>query len=243
MKSDRQGQSSGSEAAQAGAMTREILLFALTILVLAVFICVTGAGRRTTAIRAEGRELVRLHVIANSDNPADQAVKIRVKDRIIRDIGPGLASAEDAEGAVAMVRAALPEVVGLARDELERVGFTYGASASVGTFVFPARAYGTLTLPAGRYQALRIVLGGGRGQNWWCVLFPPLCLVDLAVATEPRAEPTGLGVVLASAAPAGEMPIEVRWKFVEWLKKRGVSAALIRRLTTGGAAPQPGARP
>lgn len=191
-------------------------MFGLAILLLAAFIYATSAARQTTAIRAEGRNLVRLHVVANSNNPGDQAVKLKVRDRILQEIGAELTSASDARQALDAVGAELGRIQTLAADELARNGYTYGAAATVGAFNFPERTYGSLTLPAGRYNALRVVLGEGRGQNWWCVLFPPLCLVDLAVEVDGPAAATASGTVTVAAAasavstdPAGADPAPI----------------------------------
>ncbi len=212
---------------------RELLFFGLAILLLAAFIYTTGLARRTTAIRAEGQNLVRLHVIANSDGPGDQAVKLKVRDRILRDVGAELGSAADARQALEVVQAELGQIEALARDELSKNGYSYGAAAMVGIFDFPDRTYGDLTLPAGRYNALRVVLGDGQGQNWWCVLFPPLCLVDLAVDVERPSGAASGAVLLAegddsTAAAMREMPVEVKWQVLDWLKKTAFGKALAR---------------
>ena len=189
---------------------RELLFFGLAILLLAAFIYTTGLARRTTAIRAEGQNLVRLHVIANSDGPGDQAVKLKVRDRILRDVGAELGSAADARQALEVVQAELGQIEALAEDELSKNGYSYGAAAMVGIFDFPDRTYGDLTLPAGRYNALRVVLGDGQGQNWWCVLFPPLCLVDLAVDVErPSEAASGAALAVFDSALAGAFSAEV----------------------------------
>ena len=206
---------------------RELLFFGLAILLLAALIYASGSARHTTAIRAEGQNLVRLHIIANSDDPADQAVKLKVRDRILREVGAELGSAADARQALATVRAELGRIEALANDELSKDGHPYGAAAVVGVYDFPDRTYGDLTLPAGRYNALRVVLGEGRGQNWWCVLFPPICLVDLAVDVE---RPAGSGAALLAegegAAAPHELPVEIRWQFLDWLKRTAFGRAL-----------------
>ena len=197
-------------------LKKELLIFGLAILVLAAFIYVTGNARRTTAVRAEGRDLVRLHVVANSDDPVDQAVKLKVRDRVLKDIGSELASSTDAKQALAIAETELGWIEAVARDELSQNNLTYGAKAIVGTFSFPDRTYGNLVLPAGRYNALRVVLGEGKGQNWWCVLFPPLCLVDVAVDSGKKTQvhstpnpPAGMKNIRTTLESAG---YSVGWK-------------------------------
>lgn len=161
--------------------------------------------------------LIRLHIIANSDDPADQAVKREVRDRLLADLTPRLAGVEDLEEAREMVRASLKELAGTAGQVLAKAGFPYGARAELGYFTFPTRAYGDLVLPAGRYEAVRVVLGQGAGENWWCVLFPPLCFVDIAGTAEGPARQV---LAPVGATPEAERPaVEVRWKVVELLHR------------------------
>ncbi|MGE5653714.1 MAG: stage II sporulation protein R [Bacillota bacterium] len=127
-------------------------------------------------------DLIRLHVIANSDNPVDQALKLAVKDKIVELVRSEI-SANDVADAHAQIEARLQEFEAAAAAELERQGQPYPVKAILGPANFPTKYYGSFSLPAGEYEALRLVIGEGRGQNWWCVLFPPLCFVDNDTAT------------------------------------------------------------
>ena len=118
----------------------------------------------------------RLHIIANSDSAADQAVKLQVRDAVVDHLTPLLADVHTREQARGIVEAELTDLQMLAGGIC--ASYAYGAAAEVGSFDFPPKRYGAVVLPAGEYQALRIVLGEGDGHNWWCVLFPPLCFVD-----------------------------------------------------------------
>lgn len=118
----------------------------------------------------------RLHIIANSDSAVDQALKLQVRDAVVDHLTPLLAEARTREQARETVLAELDALQALAQGICS--DFAYGAYAEVGSFDFPPKRYGAAVLPAGEYQALRIVLGEGAGHNWWCVLFPPLCFVD-----------------------------------------------------------------
>ena len=118
----------------------------------------------------------RLHIVANSDNAADQTLKLQVRDAVVAYLTPLLADVETPEAAQAVVLENIPQLeqlaAGIAAD------FGYGAYAEVGRFDFPAKRYGQVFMPSGEYPALRLVLGEGAGHNWWCVLYPPLCFVD-----------------------------------------------------------------
>ncbi len=123
--------------------------------------------------------LIRLHIIANSDDIFDQQVKLLIRDEIIREMGDTLGSVESAAEAEQVVRENLPRIESIANGILGEYT-DYTAKAELGEFQFPTKSYGEFALPGGEYTALRVVLGEGEGKNWWCVLFPPLCFVDRA---------------------------------------------------------------
>ncbi len=120
---------------------------------------------------------LRLHVIANSDSVYDQEVKFQVRDEILNLLSDVMKDAASKEEAMKDIRMVLPQIEEECNAVLKNYT-TYTASASLEKADFPTRRYGDLVLPAGNYDALRIVLGDGDGHNWWCVLFPPLCFVD-----------------------------------------------------------------
>ena len=117
-------------------------------------------------------KVVRLHILANSDSEADQALKLRVRDAVLERTEELLRQAEDRAGAEEALRRALPELEALA----ETAASPYAVQAKLTEGVaFPTREYGAVALPAGEYMALRLTIGIGAGRNWWCVVFPPLC--------------------------------------------------------------------
>ena len=121
---------------------------------------------------------LRLHILANSDSLADQAVKLKVRDAILRETGEEFSGVLTEQGAEAAVNRNLSRIEETADRVLRDNGFSYGVSSELGTFDFPEREYAERTYPAGKYRALRLKLGNGEGHNWWCVLFPPLCMVN-----------------------------------------------------------------
>ena len=118
--------------------------------------------------------VLRPHVIANSDSREDQAVKLRVRDALLT-VMEGKQTLQEAKNFLLENQALLQSVV---ETTLRENGFSYGSQLLLGVYPFPDRDYGNVTYPAGNYEALRVVLGEGRGQNWWCVLFPPLCILS-----------------------------------------------------------------
>lgn len=138
-----------------------------------------GWGNAFAARETVYDTVFRLHVIANSDAAEDQAAKLLVRDAILdyeRTRMQGVADSADAKRALMQDGGGLLSVV---EQTLAEAGMNYGATLEVGTFAFPEREYGTAVYPAGDYSALRVVLGAGEGQNWWCVMFPPLCILEL----------------------------------------------------------------
>jgi len=124
---------------------------------------------------------LRLHVIANSDSAEDQRVKLLVRDAVLQATQEGILKCKNAAEAEEYISDHLGIIVATANDILDQNGFDYKASASIGVSHFPEREYQGLSYPEGDYKALRVVLGDGRGQNWWCVMFPPLCLSEVGV--------------------------------------------------------------
>ena len=120
-------------------------------------------------------KIIRLHVVANSDTSADQAVKLAVRDAVLREAGRVLDGAEDPKQAVA---AQLPALEAAANAELQRQGSEDLARVSFRRELFPTREYDTFSLPAGVYDSLRVTIGQGEGHNWWCVMYPNLCFAN-----------------------------------------------------------------
>ncbi|MGG1519764.1 stage II sporulation protein R [Paenibacillus oryzisoli] len=123
-------------------------------------------------------ESIRLRILANSDSAQDQALKREIRDAIIARMEEWVVGPHSLEEARAVVRQHLPEFDELVGQMIQERGYTYTHSVELGVVPFPTKMYGNDVYPAGDYEALRVVIGSGEGQNWWCVLFPPLCFVD-----------------------------------------------------------------
>ncbi len=137
-------------------------------------------------------KLIRLHVVANSDTDADQALKLRVRDTVLATAEPMLQTADGATSAAAILTKNLPALVAAAQAQIQAEGYPYTVTASVEQEDFPTRHYEGFALPAGRYEALRLTIGEGAGQNWWCVVFPPLCQGAASGSLETVAKTAGL---------------------------------------------------
>jgi stage II sporulation protein R len=152
------------------------------IILVVLFVGFIGSGAvwmRTPVIEAYNQNnLIRLHVIANSNSEVDQTVKIAVRDRIIQLMEPLLIKVEDPSEAAEVVTQNLHGIEAVATTELQRNGLQMPVQASLKEEYFPERVYPFGVLPAGRYRGLSVILGEGAGRNWWCVLYPPLCLLS-----------------------------------------------------------------
>ena len=121
--------------------------------------------------------LIRLHIIADSDDEADQQVKLKVRDAVLQEVGSRL-SAENEDECKEEIINNLGEIEEIADRVLQESGFTYTSRVMYGKFAFPEKTYKSMTLPAGDYYGVRILLGSGEGHNWWCVMYPPLCFKE-----------------------------------------------------------------
>ncbi|PQQ66153.1 stage II sporulation protein R [Acetivibrio saccincola] len=173
--------------------------------------------------------LIRLHVVANSDSPEDQELKNLVKDEIIKYMKDELKGVRDINKSREIINNNLKYIKSIAEDEIKRQGKNYNVNVSLGYYPFPTKAYSDISLPAGVYQALRVSIGEGTGENWWCVLFPPLCFVDATHGVVSESFKEDLEEIVendkdryyifaSEKSDAKEISIEFKFKFVEVLK-------------------------
>lgn len=165
--------------------TLRIIVKKMMLLLSSMFmVMMMWEGQRIDASVAGGtipQESIRLRILANSDSPADQLVKREIRDAVIAQMQlwvQQLDNPQSLEEAKVLTREHLPEIRRLVGEELAKRGLTYSYHVELGIVPFPTKMYGGTIYPAGDYDAVRITLGEGRGQNWWCVLFPPLCFID-----------------------------------------------------------------
>lgn len=139
-----------------------------------------GANSESTSIGNETykEKLIRFHVLANSDSPRDQELKLKVRDKVIDFMGEKFAGSESMEETRAIVHENMEDMKSLALEEIKENGRDYDVEIRLEPYQFPTKSYGEFTLPAGEYEAVRILIGQAKGENWWCVMFPPLCFVD-----------------------------------------------------------------
>lgn len=159
--------------------------------------------------------VVRLHVLANSDSQADQALKLEVRERILVEAAPYLEGITDREEALAVLAGALEPLARAGAEAVAQAGYVYPVTVSLEETWFPTKEYEDFALPAGTYTALRVVIGEGGGQNWWCVVFPPLCLGAVSETVEETAALAGLSEDEVSLITGEDEGYVVRFKLLE----------------------------
>ncbi len=199
-------------------ISKSKLLFLTTVLTLIFALTVTYAKNVGKDI---SNSVLRLHIIANSNTETDQALKLCIRDRIIADSGQFFADCQSLDDAIRMATKYSEKIKAIAENEIKSCGFDYPVRISVGSSAFPTKSYGDITLPSGKYTALRIEIGEANGENWWCVMYPPLCFADgVLVATNTakaklKSDLSESEYKLVTQANSGAIPVEIRFKIVE----------------------------
>ena len=173
---------------------------------------VTGFMQDCAELR---QEVLRIHILADSDQEVDQAVKLQVRDAVLEAINQDFSGDGTLEGTIACLEGEMDRIEETANEVLAEAGMPYQAKAELTEMYFTTREYerdgSTFSMPAGRYQALRITLGSGEGHNWWCVAYPPMC-IDAAVEGE-------AAVVEQEILDLGQTPVyKPKLALVEWVE-------------------------
>lgn len=159
------------------------LIIILCLLLLYTFIC---AFSYVEAVSKDlSNSVFRLHVIANSDSEEDQNLKYKVRDNLLKYMNSICKDCSSKEEAIKIVEENKTNFKQIALNTIQEQGYNYDVNINIGNFEFPTKSYGDISLPAGFYDALRVEIGSAKGQNWWCVMFPPLCFVDVSSGIVP----------------------------------------------------------
>ena len=167
--------------------------------------------------------VVRLHVLANSDSEADQALKLKVRDGVLEAAAPYVGGCKTQAEAVEALTAHLTELEAAAFSVVQSEGYAYPVTVLLGEEDYPTRTYESCAFPAGTYVSLRVLIGSGEGQNWWCCLFPPLCLSAATAKNEADNEDAFIQVGLTKdqygiITETGKTKYKVRFKLLEVLE-------------------------
>ena len=160
--------------------------FVLIILLLFIYISIC-AFSYVNAVSSNIQDSVfRLHVIANSNKEEDQNLKYLVRDKILEYINSISQNYNTKEDIIKLANNNIEEIKKIAENVVLENGYNYPIKVSIGNFAFPTKTYGDITFPAGFYDALKVEIGEAEGRNWWCVMFPPLCFVDVTSGVVPE---------------------------------------------------------
>ena len=155
----------------------------IILILFILYTCICAFSYANTVSSDIAASVFRLHILANSDSEEDQNLKLKVRDNILaymKDISSDISSKEEA---ISLMENNIDAFEGVALQTIHDEGYDYDVNLSIGKFDFPTKYYGDISLPAGLYDALRIEIGEAKGHNWWCVMFPTLCFVDVSSGT------------------------------------------------------------
>ncbi|SDF06912.1 stage II sporulation protein R [Sporolituus thermophilus] len=195
-------------------LLHQLVIFAMVFFIVSGWALLFWQGRESGMMATSRGELIRLHVLANSDSPADQQLKREVRDAVLAYLAPKLEQAGSASAARRIINAERDNLREAAKKVLTEHNSADAVEVQIGWFDFPVKSYGDLVLPAGKYEAVRILIGKAEGQNWWCVLFPPLCFIDMANAA---------AVPAVKTLSEGNEKIQIRWKVAEFWQRKDES--------------------
>lgn len=193
-------------------LLKKIRISVCSAIIISIIFSVISFAHTSEKIRGE---VLRLHIIANSDSSIDQNLKLRVRDAVLEEGNDIFDGSVNIENAVEKITPKLKEVEKTAKIIIRKNGFDYNVKASLSREYFTTRTYENVTLPAGWYLALRIVIGEGKGHNWWCVMFPPMCLPAASERKEISSVLNSKETKLVSKNPKYEM----RFKIVELVEE------------------------
>ena len=193
--------------------------FALVMSLILIFTLLISYARATGSDISNS--VLRLHILANSNTDADQQLKLAVRNRVLEETQGIFKNARSAKESARLAEEYSEFIQSIAEDEISKHGFNYPVSVSVEKAAFPTKIYGGLSLPSGKYTAVRIKIGKANGQNWWCVMYPPLCFADGVITASDEAK-TALAQSLSedsynlvTGKNSGAIPVEIRFKIVE----------------------------
>ena len=159
--------------------------FFIVLVLFSIFVFVSALSYVNAVSEDISESVFRLHVIANSDSQEDQNLKYKVRDKILEYMNEISIDCSSKEEVIALAKENQEKFQDIAKKVIKENGYDYDVNVSIGNYEFPTKNYSDISLPSGNYDALRIEIGDAVGQNWWCVMFPPLCFVDVTSGVVP----------------------------------------------------------
>ena len=176
------------------------------------------------------KSVFRLHVLANSNSDEDQALKYKVRDNLLEYMNNICSNCSSKEEAISLVTEHKEEFKQVALKTIKNEGYNYDVNINIGNFEFPTKQYGDISLPAGYYDALRVEIGEAKGRNWWCVMFPSLCFIDISSGIVPEESKEELQNVLSDEeysiiSDNNDYGIKLKFKLLEFFANNGLLTA------------------
>lgn len=201
---------------------RRITLLMALLLGIILTYCTSDENKDISELQKDiAGKIIRFHVLANSDSDEDQALKLKVKENVVKYITPLLENSEDINETREILSKIRQEIINIAEETIKNEGYEYDVTAKNTYCYFPTKAYGDIVLPPGEYEAFEIEIGEARGKNWWCILYPPLCFVDVTHGVVPDSSKQMLKNILDEdeyeAVTNVEDNVGYRFKVLEWL--------------------------
>lgn len=198
-----------------------LLSIVLAFLVTGIVIWQTGVLADARLQQHLAEEVLRFHVLANSDSMEDQELKLQVRDALLDYLKSQMPDGQDVDETTDWMRRHAEELQAVSEQTVTESGYDYPVSAAVTTCYFPEKRYGDVTFPAGNYRALRVEIGAADGHNWWCVLYPNLCFLDTTNAVVPEKGKRQLKSVLTEeeySHVTATSDFRIKWYFAERMR-------------------------
>lgn len=215
-------------------------MIAATICGLIITTGITFAGQKYSkdVTHEISSHLIRFHVVANSDTVEDQQMKEHIRDVVLAYMSPLLKESATMDQTRQIIKEEMPQIEQLAHGVITKWGKDYDVNVLLDQANFPTKQYGDIMLPAGEYEACRIIIGEGKGQNWWCVMFPPLCYVDVTHGIVPSEHKAHLQKTLSKeeyelitksiGTSNKDIPVKFKFKVVELFNKKGSNYQMVK---------------
>lgn len=196
---------------------REILMIGFVLILFFYILGPMIEEKREVALEYLHKDIIRFHVRANSDRKEDQSLKLKVRDRILDLMDDRLKDVGSVEESRRIIQASAKDIKAISREVVEDNGYDYDINVSLKKEIFPIKKYGNLVFPQGEYESLTVEIGGAKGENWWCVMFPPLCFVDI---THSVAVDSGDDSNLDEYIVDETQPFKLKSIILDWIRSR-----------------------
>ena len=208
-------------------------IFFKVLILLILFFCFISVSAYSYVANVSSdisESVFRLHVIANSDSTEDQNLKYKVRDSLLNYMNNICSNCASKQEAIEIVKEHQEEFKQVALNTIYEQGYSYNVNIEIGNFEFPTKHYGDISLPAGFYDALKVEIGEAKGQNWWCVMFPSLCFVDISSGVVPDESKEDLQNVLSDEeysliSDSSDYGIQFKFKLLEFFTNSGIFTA------------------